>query len=133
MLGICFFDSSTWHENIWIYFVSAPAVIRQQARIERLRIELKTEKAKLIVLKQEIAELENNNKTNKADEELEKQLQKEIQHLRCQCERLTVECDRNDNRLPNNTDCKFFFLIFTFWLPLINVLFSLYSKRRFLS
>lgn len=85
-------------------FFAAPAVIRQQARIERLRIELKTEKAKLIILKQEITELENT-QNNKADEELEKQLQKEIQHLRCQCERLTRECDRNENnRLPNNND-----------------------------
>lgn len=83
-------------------------MIRQQARIERLRIELRTEKAKLIILKQEIAELETTNQSNKADEELEKQLQKEIQHLRCQCEQLTQECDRNDNRLPNNTDCKCF-------------------------
>lgn len=83
-------------------------MIRQQARIERLRIELKTEKAKLVVLKQEIADLETIDQNKKADEELEMQLQKEIQHFRCQCERLTRECDRNDNnnRLPNNTDCK---------------------------
>lgn len=90
---------------LFSFCFSAPAVIKQQARIEQLRIELKTEKAKLIVLKQEINELENNNQNNKADEEIEKQLQKEIQHLRCQCEQLTRECDRNDNnRLPNNTD-----------------------------
>lgn len=83
-------------------------MIRQQARIERLRIELKTEKTNLIILKKEINELENN-QNKKADEELEKQLQKEIQHLRGQCERLTRECDRNENnRLPNNTDGKRF-------------------------
>lgn len=81
-------------------------VIRQQARIERLRIELKTEKAKLVILKREIAELEEQNVAvvKRADEELEKQLQREILHLQGQCKRLTSECDRNERLLPNSND-----------------------------
>lgn len=98
-----------------MFFVLA-VVIRQQARIERLRLELQTEKANLIILQQEVTELENN-QNNKADEELEKQLQKEIQHLRCQCEQLTRECDRNDNnRLSGNTDGNCFVSFFVFFL-----------------
>lgn len=80
-------------------------MIKQQARIERLRIELQTEKTKLTVMKQEVAELESKN-LHRADEELEKQLQREIQHLRCQCERLTTECDR-----PAEADCKFLYCL----------------------
>lgn len=82
-------------------FFPAPVVIKQQARIERLRIELNTEKAKLIVMKQEVSELESNQNVaivRRTDEELEKQLEREILHLRCQCEQLTRECDK----LPDN-------------------------------
>lgn len=78
--------------------ISAPVVIKQQARIERLKIELNMEKAQLIVMQREIAELQNNQNSaaKRTDEELEKQLLKEIQHLRCQCERLQGE----SNSLP---------------------------------
>lgn len=70
-------------------------ISKQQVRIERLRIELITEKGRLIAMQEEIAALEKPSSiTSKADAELEKQLQKEIRHLRGQCERLTYDVDR---------------------------------------
>ena len=74
-------------------FFSAPVILKQQARIERLRIELKTEKAKLVIMKQEIADLEKNRlkrECSQTDSEVEKQLLLEIKHLRCQCEQLAL-------------------------------------------
>lgn len=67
-------------------------ILKQQARIERLRIELKTEKAKLVIMKQEIDELEKNRlkRERTIDAEVEKQLLMEIKHLRCQCEQLAL-------------------------------------------
>lgn len=70
-------------------------ISRQQARIERLRIELITEKGRLVAMQEEVTSLEKPNFiTCKVDAEIEKQLQKEIRHLRGQCERLTYEVDR---------------------------------------
>ncbi|KAJ8923385.1 hypothetical protein NQ315_001943 [Exocentrus adspersus] len=68
----------------------APVIIKQQARIERLRIELTTEKTKLVIMKQEVAELEKNRLKRKQsmDVDVEKRLQMEIESLRRQCETL---------------------------------------------
>ncbi|KAJ8951558.1 hypothetical protein NQ318_020433 [Aromia moschata] len=70
----------------------APVILKQQARIERLRIELKTEKAKLVIMTQEVADLEKNRlkRERTIDAEVEKQLLLEIKHLRFQCEQLAL-------------------------------------------
>lgn len=80
-----------------------PVILKQQARIERLRIELKTEKAKLVIMKQEIADLEKNRlkRERTIDAEVEKQLLMEIKHLRCQCEQLAL-ADKGDEEFYQN-------------------------------
>lgn len=80
-----------------LQFILASVIIKQQARIEKLKIELTTEKTKLIAMQQDIADLENmenNAMAQKLETKLEQQLLKEIKHLRGQCERLTLEVDR---------------------------------------
>ncbi|XP_074030581.1 TAK1-associated binding protein 2 isoform X2 [Leptinotarsa decemlineata] len=68
-----------------------PVILKQEARIERLRIELNTEKAKLVIMKQEVADLEKNRLEKLADIEMEKQLTMEIRHLRRQCKVLELD------------------------------------------
>ncbi|XP_063904397.1 TGF-beta-activated kinase 1 and MAP3K7-binding protein 2 isoform X2 [Zophobas morio] len=75
-----------------------PVILKQQARIERLKIELRTEKAKLEVMQNEVADLEGNRVKPieyKIDAEVEKQLRREIKHLQYQCEQLALEADKN--------------------------------------
>lgn len=77
-----------------MYFLLSQAntVVRQQARIERLKIELTTEKARLVSMQNEITSLEN---TRGLDiKVLKEQLQKEIKQLRGQCERLVFKIDQ---------------------------------------
>nr|WMZ41605.1 TAB2-1 protein [Altica viridicyanea] len=72
-------------------FSDSPVILKQQARIEKLRIELNTEKAKLVIMKDEIKELEKNRLESEIHIELEKQLLKEIKHLRYQCKDLELD------------------------------------------
>ncbi|KAJ3617601.1 hypothetical protein MTP99_007308 [Tenebrio molitor] len=75
-----------------------PVILKQQARIERLKIELRSEKAKLEVMQGEVADLEGNRAKPieyKIDAEVEKQLRREIKHLQYQCEQLALETDKN--------------------------------------
>ncbi|XP_030760660.1 TGF-beta-activated kinase 1 and MAP3K7-binding protein 2 isoform X2 [Sitophilus oryzae] len=68
-----------------------PTLFKQQARIDRMRIELTTANAKLVILRQEVNELEQNTlqvARRKTEEELEKQLKLEIKHMTVQCEQL---------------------------------------------
>lgn len=96
--------------------VTSPVISKQQAHIERLRIELITEKGRLIAMQKEIISLETPNSiTCKVDAEIEKQLQKEIRHLRGQCERLTYDVDRHsESRFPlGETSEEFYHNIYT--------------------
>ncbi|CAH1275577.1 unnamed protein product [Diabrotica balteata] len=68
-----------------------PLALKQQARIERLRLELNTEKAKLLLMKQEIQELEKSRLQSEINAEIEKHLIKEIKHLRFQCNDLELD------------------------------------------
>lgn len=84
---------------------TAPVLIKQQARIEKLKIELRTEKTRLVAMQQEVTTLENlqNNAVARNQEvNLEEQLQKEIKHLRGQCERLTLEVDQHSESRGSN-------------------------------
>lgn len=83
--------------NTLLSVLVPPVIIKQQVRLERLRIELVAEKGRLVAIQRDIAVLEkpNNPVTSKADAEVEKQLQKEIRHLRGQCERLSQDVDRH--------------------------------------
>jgi predicted RNase H-like nuclease (RuvC/YqgF family) len=79
----------------------APVILKQQARIERLKIELRSEKAKLEVMQGEVADLEGNRAKPieyKIDAEVEKQLRREIKHLQYQCEQLALETDKSKRR-----------------------------------
>jgi predicted RNase H-like nuclease (RuvC/YqgF family) len=80
---------------------AAPVILKQQARIERLKIELRSEKAKLEVMQGEVADLEGNRAKPieyKIDAEVEKQLRREIKHLQYQCEQLALETDKSKRR-----------------------------------
>ena len=82
----------------YCFLVVAPVILKQQARIERLKIELRTEKAKLEVMQNEVADLEGNRVKPieyKIDAEVEKQLRREIKHLQYQCEQLALEADKS--------------------------------------
>lgn len=64
-------------------------ILKQQARLERLRAELNNEKAKLEAVKKEAAELEKYRLERQlADDNLVKQLLRDIKHLRYQCKEL---------------------------------------------
>lgn len=76
-----------------------PVILKQQARIERLRIELKSEKAKLVIMKQEIDELEKNRLESEINLDMEKQLIREIKHLRYQCKELELDGDAFYNNI----------------------------------
>lgn len=82
---------------------TTPTILKQQARIERLRIELISEKNRLVKIKAEVAQMKM--EQQEAEDaislrhETELQLQKEIRHLRTQCDLLTNEVDRqSENR-----------------------------------
>ncbi|CAG9817660.1 unnamed protein product [Phaedon cochleariae] len=64
-----------------------PLLLNQQARIERLRIEMKTRRAKLETVKQEIEELEKN-RLRLSRQDNENRLLMEIKHLTWQCKDL---------------------------------------------
>ncbi|XP_028128056.2 TGF-beta-activated kinase 1 and MAP3K7-binding protein 2 isoform X1 [Diabrotica virgifera virgifera] len=68
-----------------------PLALKQQARIERLRIELNSEKAKLLIMNEEIQELEKSRLESEKNAEIEKYLIKEIKHLRFQCNDLELD------------------------------------------
>lgn len=68
-----------------------PVTLKQQARIERLRIELNTEKAKLVIMQQEIRELEKSRLESEVNVEIERQLLQELKHLRYQCNDLELD------------------------------------------
>ncbi|KYB26139.1 TAK1-associated binding protein 2 isoform B [Tribolium castaneum] len=77
-----------------------PVILKQQARIDRLKIELRTEKAKLEVMQKEVIDLEGRNRPlaiQPTDAEVEKQLRREIKHLQYQCEQLALEVDKNSD------------------------------------
>ncbi|XP_018333228.1 mitogen-activated protein kinase kinase kinase 7-interacting protein 3 homolog isoform X2 [Agrilus planipennis] len=97
---------------------STSVISKQQVRIDRLRIELVTEKGRLIAMQREVAALENpltNSLTTKVDVELEKQLLNEIKHLRGQCERLVFEVEGQvECRVPlGETNEEFYRNIYT--------------------
>lgn len=74
-------------------------LLKQQARIERLRIELRSEKAKLVVMQKEVTELEEDRLQaikDKTDAQLAEQLRKEIAHLQYQCKELAREVDKSE-------------------------------------
>ncbi|KAF5291418.1 hypothetical protein FQR65_LT01729 [Abscondita terminalis] len=74
---------------------TSPVIRKQQVRIDKLRIELSLEKNRLVEMQEEVENLSKPfSITFRADAEKEKQLQKEIMHLRGQCERLTYDVDR---------------------------------------
>ncbi|XP_044253594.1 TGF-beta-activated kinase 1 and MAP3K7-binding protein 2 isoform X2 [Tribolium madens] len=77
-----------------------PVILKQQARIDRLKIELRSEKAKLEVMQKEVTDLEDRNRPlaiQPTDAEVEKQLRREIKHLQYQCEQLALEVDKNSD------------------------------------
>ncbi|KAF5302595.1 hypothetical protein FQA39_LY10213 [Lamprigera yunnana] len=95
---------------------TSPVIKRQQACIDRLRIELVTEKSRLVSMQNEVDNLMKPfSITFKVDAEVEKQLQKEIRHLRGQCERLTYDVDRqSESRVPlGETNEEFYRNIYT--------------------
>ncbi|XP_076249902.1 TAK1-associated binding protein 2 isoform X2 [Rhynchophorus ferrugineus] len=74
-----------------------PVLMKQQARIDNMRVELRTANTKLVIMRQEVNELEK--KRQQAAErrtvaEIEKQLQKEIKHLTVQCKQLAELFDK---------------------------------------
>ncbi|KAK9885383.1 hypothetical protein WA026_010881 [Henosepilachna vigintioctopunctata] len=74
-----------------------PVIVRQQARIEKLRIELTNEKTRLVVLKREVSDLEK--KTGQSFAEVQRrELKHKINHLRYQCQKLVQ--DLNDFSEP---------------------------------
>ncbi|GJQ72402.1 putative zinc ion binding protein [Trypoxylus dichotomus] len=68
---------------------SKSVINEQQVRINKLKIELRTEKGRLIAMQKEVEELENSE--NEVDKE--KHLQKEIIELQEECKKLTIEVD----------------------------------------
>ncbi|XP_060521623.1 uncharacterized protein LOC132699123 isoform X2 [Cylas formicarius] len=76
-------------------------VMKQQARVERMRIELQTGYAKLVIMRQEVDSLEKMKQQSekRASAEVEKQLQMEIKHLRFQCEQLAM-ADKGPSLTP---------------------------------
>ncbi|CAH0563478.1 unnamed protein product [Brassicogethes aeneus] len=64
-----------------------PVIMQQQARIERLRIELTTDKSKLVIKQREYAEMKRKkDEKERTNEEFKKQLEREIAHLKYQCQ-----------------------------------------------
>lgn len=75
------------------YFFIAPLLLKQKARLERLRTELNNGKERYAALKKEVEELEKKRleSNHMADKELERQLEMEIKHLRNQCGKLEID------------------------------------------
>ncbi|CAH1129098.1 unnamed protein product [Ceutorhynchus assimilis] len=76
----------------------ASVLVRQQARIDHMKIELRTDTARLVILRQEVEELEKKTlqvPESRTAEEIEKQLKLEIKHLTFQCEQLADRLDQN--------------------------------------
>lgn len=95
---------------------TSPVIRKQQVRIDKLRIELRLEKSRLVAMQEEVESLRKPYSiTFKADAEKEKQLQKEIRHLRGQCERLTYDVDRqSESGVPlGETNEEFYRHIYT--------------------
>ncbi|KAL1497845.1 hypothetical protein ABEB36_008733 [Hypothenemus hampei] len=80
-----------------------PVVLKQQARIDRMKIELESGNKKLVIMRQEIEDLERKNREMalvRTAAEIEKQLEKEIKHLTYQCKRMSALLD-NDQFYDN--------------------------------
>lgn len=71
----------------------APLLLKQKARLERLRTELNNGKTRYAALQKEVEELENKRLENnrRVDREIERQLEMEIKHLRNQCGKLEID------------------------------------------
>lgn len=78
-----------FHTFNFFFLFHIAIVNEQQIRINKLKIELRTEKGRLIAMQKEVADLENSE--NEADKE--KHLQKEIIELQEECKKLTIEVD----------------------------------------
>ncbi|KAL3272751.1 hypothetical protein HHI36_014212 [Cryptolaemus montrouzieri] len=84
--------------NEMVEVKESPVIIKQQARIEKLRIELASEKTRLVILRKEVADLQN--KTGQSFAEVQRQeLKCKIAHLRYQCQKLGH--DLNDLTEPD--------------------------------
>lgn len=72
---------------------TAPLLLKQKARLERLRTELNAGKARYTALKKEVEELEKKRleSNHRVDREIERQLEMEIKHLRNQCGKLEID------------------------------------------
>ncbi|XP_066255524.1 TGF-beta-activated kinase 1 and MAP3K7-binding protein 2 isoform X1 [Euwallacea similis] len=76
-----------------------PVLLKQQAQIDRLQIELQTGNTKLVIMRREVEDLENKQSQiaeRRTAEEMEKQLQMEINHLTYQCEQLAALLENNE-------------------------------------
>ena len=98
--------------NFKLTVLTPTAVVeRQQARLEKMKIELRTEKVKLVSLQKEVARLERGQTATivqNAKAELVS-LQKEIEELRGQCDKLTIEVDTQygyTGKYVNQTTCS---------------------------
>uniref|UniRef100_A0AAR5PIY6 RanBP2-type domain-containing protein n=1 Tax=Dendroctonus ponderosae TaxID=77166 RepID=A0AAR5PIY6_DENPD len=83
--------------NLTATGIEAPVLLRQQARIDRTKIELQTGNSRLVIMRQQVEDLEKKMQQAaqlRATAEIEKQLQKEINHLTFQCKRLAVMLDK---------------------------------------
>ncbi|KRT82853.1 hypothetical protein AMK59_3242 [Oryctes borbonicus] len=92
----------------------------QQVRINKLKIELRTEKGRLIAMQKEVEELEN----SENEAEKEKYLQKEIIELQEECKKLTIEVDNRcgSAALPlGETRARFYDNIYTGQRPALSL------------
>ncbi|CAG9865322.1 unnamed protein product [Phyllotreta striolata] len=76
-----------------------PVILKQKARIERLRAELNAETARLAAIKREIEELERSRREYENVVDTEKKLIKDIKHLRYQCKILEIDSDAFYNNI----------------------------------
>lgn len=71
-------------------FFFSGVVQQQQARFDRLKIELMTDKTKLVVMQRDYAEmLRKKREKDRLNNEVKRQLEREIKHLKVQCLNLT--------------------------------------------
>lgn len=76
-----------------------PVLLKQQARIDRMRIELRSGNARLVIMRQEVTDLEKKNRQiveRRTAAEVEKQIRMEIKHLTFQCEQLADLLDKDE-------------------------------------
>lgn len=71
-------------------FFAAPLILKQKARLERLRTELNNSKSRCATLKKEVEDLEKKRLDVRVDREIERQLELEIKHLRNQCGKMEI-------------------------------------------